>query len=773
VYRRVLAADPDNDAALYFLGLIAARKGKFELAIRQISKAIENNPARSGYHLDLGLLLARRGRLDEAATSLEAALALDPEDRDAHNELGDIRLDQGRADDALASFRQAAALDPASRAAQSGLGRALYALGQLDAAVTHFRKLTDRDPADADAHADLALALRANGRVAEAIACCERALSLHPNHAAALNNLGIALQAQGRFDESLDFLENALKQNPQRADIHNNLGVSLSILGRPQQASPCFRRAIDLDPRFIEAYLNLGNSLRAEGRPRDAIKYLTKALAVEPGNLALLNGLGLVFQAQEQLKRARECFEKALALKEDSPLTHNNLGMVAMASGEPEQARTHFARAVEIDPGHLEAHSNLLLCENYVSGITAREIYAHHLRFGERFEAPLRPLWRPHDNAPQLERKLRLGYVSGDFCQHAATHSIEALLENHDRNAFEVFCYSNGARHDAVTDRLIADADHWRSVLGQSDDRVADIIRNDRIDILVDLSGHTAGNRLMVFARKPAPVQVSWIGYVTTTGLRAIDFRISDEYADPSGRTEAFHTERLWRLPSVTVFRPTPDSPPVNPLPALTNKRFTFACLNNLAKVTAEAIALWARILLASPNARLLLGNANDADVRARLLGKFSECGVDPSRLDIQPRLPLSDFLMLHHQIDLALDPFPFNGGATSCHALWMGVPFITLAGDRYMARMGVSLLSSVGLPNFIAPGPDEYALLAAELASNPAPLVTLRGQLRERMTRSLGAADRFARNMERAYRDMWREWCGRQGTNVSLTPRS
>ena len=378
-----------------------------------------------------------------------------------------------------------------------------------------------------------------------------------------------------------------------------------------------------------------------------------------------------------------------------------------------------------------------------------------------RLEAPLRPHWRAHDNARDPGRRLRIGYVSGDFREHAMAFSLAPVLARHDPESFEVICYANNAREDDVTARLRQSAHEWHRVVGMSDDDMAKRVRGHGIDILVDLSGHTALNRLPVFARKPAPVQAAWLGYVTSTGLAAMDYRLTDARADPPGADESGYTETLLRLPWVTVFEPAADSPPVAAVPAHAGDPFTFACLNHLSKVTPEFVALWARLLLAVPESRLLFGNAGDPGVQRRLVDAFAVLGVAAARLVFRPKLPLRDFLALHREIDLALDTFPYNGGATSCHSLWMGVPFVTLAGDRYMARMGASLLEQVGLGEFVARTPDEYVERAVRVARDRDGLGALRASLRARVAASpLVDAQGFVAGLEAAYRGMWRAWC-------------
>jgi predicted O-linked N-acetylglucosamine transferase (SPINDLY family) len=420
-----------------------------------------------------------------------------------------------------------------------------------------------------------------------------------------------------------------------------------------------------------------------------------------------------------------------------------------------------FRRALAVDPQFAAARSNLLACLNYLPDVTTAELLAEHRRAGESQEAPLRLAWKPHANSRDPERRLRVGYVSGDFREHAMAFSIAPVLANHDARSFEIVCYSNNAAEDDVTARLRASAGEWQRVAGASDEAIAEIVRQRGIDILVDLSGHTALNRLALFARKPAPVQVSWLGYVTSTGLTAMDCRFTDARADPPGGDYSGYTEVLVRLPWVTVFEPSPRSPEVAPLPALRGGPFTFACLNHLSKVTPAVVALWARVLGAAPEARLLIGNAGDPAVRQRLVESFAANGISAVRLAFRARQPLGDFLALHREIDLALDTFPYNGGATSCHSLWMGVPFVTLAGDRYMARIGSSLLGQTGLGGFVARSQDEYVELAARAARDPDRLAALRATMRDRLAASplLDGAG-FTRALEAAYRSIWRAWC-------------
>jgi predicted O-linked N-acetylglucosamine transferase (SPINDLY family) len=709
------------------------------------------------------------GNIVGAESVYRQVLAVTPENDVAQHCLGLIAHRKGKLNLAVKLIGKAAVVNPAQPRYRTDLGLLLIKQGKLTEAVPHFEAAAALDPGNVAAHCDLALALRSQNRFEEAAACCRRALALDPENREAHNTLGLALQALGRIEEAVGSFRRAIRSDPSCAEAHNNLGVVLSGRGEPQQASECFRRAIELKPDFVGARNNLGNSLRAEGKPDQAIACFLEALALSSENPLTLNNLGIAYRAKGMIEQARASFKRALAVQPDSPLTHHNLGLTYMASGEPQVALECFRAALRLNPDYAAARSSLLFCMNYVASAGLESIYSQHVSFGKRFEEPLKRAWRPHTKLAEPTRRLRVGYVSGDFREHAMAPSIEAVLARHNRNEFEIYCYPTNHLQDEVTGRMRACVDHWYELADLDDDRAAERIRADRIDILVDLSGHTADNRLLVFARKPAPVQVSWLGYMMTTGLSAIDYRISDGCADPPGTTETLHTETLWRLPSVTVFQPPENSPPVDSLPLSTVGQFTFGCLNNPAKLGSDVVETWARILTALPDSRLLLGNAGDPAIRNRLVRAFAEHGVSESRLGFQPKLPLAEYLRLHHRIDLGLDPFPYNGGATSCYSLWMGVPFVALSGDRYMARMGVSLLTNVGLGSLVAEKPDEYVALACKLASDPINLAAIRASLRERMANSIADGARFTRNLESAYREMWRRWCRKVSTSSGM----
>ncbi len=758
---RIVAEAPRDHGALHALAVIAVRQGRFELAVERARAALAAARREPAYLLTLGIACAGAGQAEAAADAFRRAVRERPAYAEAWFNLGLALRRLGRYDDAAQALRRAAALDPANPAAQNELGVTLEAGGRRDEAIEAFRAAIARAPRDADAHNNLGMALRLAGRPEEGAAALRTARAAAPDDARVANNLGLALQALGRLDEARASLEAAIGMQPGLAEAHANLALLLETQGALDEAEAAARRAAGLAPRSPDCLARLGGVLRARGREAEAIATFEAALAIAPDHVDALSGLGLALLAAGRGDEALGQLERCAALRPDSASAANNVAVALRLRGDMARAVEWCRRAIALEPQYGPARSNLLACLNYLPDAPIAEILAEHRRFGEWLEAPLRGRWPAHGNARDPERRLRIGYVSGDFRSHAMAYSLAPVLAHHDAGRVEVVCYANNAVEDAVTARLRAAVREWHRIAGMSDDAVAALVRAHGIDVLVDLAGHTALNRLGVFARKPAPAQVAWLGYVTSTGLEAMDCRLTDARADPPGADEPGYSEVLVRLPWVTVFEPQADAPPVAPAPALGGNAFTFACLNHLAKVNGEVVALWSRVLAAAPGARLLIGNAGDPGVQRGLAAAFAAHGIAPARLAFRPRMPLADFLALHGEIDLALDTFPYNGGATSCHALWMGVPFVTLSGDRYMARMGTSLLAEVGLDEFVARTPDEYVAIAAQAARAPERLAALRAALRDRLSASplLDGAG-FARTLEAAYRAIWRAWC-------------
>lgn len=567
------------------------------------------------------------------------------------------------------------------------------------------------------------------GRTAEAERTYAQILAIDPTNFEALGNLGNAQRALGRLNDAEVSFRRALDLRPDIAELHGNLGTVLLELGRVEEARHCYEQALALKPGLAGAHYSLGTALDRLAQPLEAEKYFRQALALSPGYPEASNNLGNLYQRRGRHEDAEDCYRQALASR----------------------------------PDYAGALSNLLLHLNYVTGRSAADIYAEHREFDRRFGHP--PHRTPHVNTPDPDRRIRVGYVSADLRQHSVNFFIEPVLDRHDRNGFESICYYSYAHADAVTERLKSLADRWRDVGTLDDETLTRLIREDSIDILVDLGGHTAHNRLLAFARKPAPVQATWLGYLNTTGLDAMDYRITDARATPEGPLDDLHSEKLLRLPDGQwCYRPPTDAPQICLPPSASERHITFGVFGNPAKIVVTQIALWDRLLARVPESRLMVIYSGLACVHDEMLERFASHGVRADRLTLLDMKPMAEYLALHGRIDVILDTFPYSGGTTTCHALWMGVPVVTLAGVTATSRGGASLLHAAGLDEMIAHTPEEYLEIAAALASDPGRLAALRAGMRNRLSASpLMDELRFTRNLENAYRAMWRHWCARQ----------
>ena len=573
------------------------------------------------------------------------------------------------------------------------------------------------------------MTLTEQGRLDEAIAAFRQAIRLKPDLAEAHSGLGDALAAQGKLDEAISACRQAIRAKPDLAAAHSSLGNTLAAQGKLDEAIPAYRQAIRIKPEFAEANSNLGNALAQQGKLEEALAAYRRAIRIKPD------------------------YAEALV----------NLANVLREQGNLDEAIAAYRQAISIKPDFFQAFSNLLFSLNYHDKLTAEHLFAAHREWGERYGRPL-PRPSAYTNNHDATRRLRIGYVSADFCQHSVAYFLEPLLKGHDQQAVEVFCYAGVRFPDAVTAHLRGLSDHWLMTVGLSDEELAGHIRSDRIDVLVDLAGHTANHRLLVFARKPAPIQVTWLGYPNTTGLQAIDYRLVDAVTDPVGEADALASEALMRLESgflcygASKGAPEPTAPPY-----LQTGAVTFGSFNNPAKISAATVDTWATLLTRLPTARLLLKGKPfaDAATRALFLARFGERGVAAERFELVAWLPgVATHLAAYHRVDIALDPFPYNGTTTTCEALWMGVPVVALRGDRHSGRVGASLLNQIGLPDLIANSVDEYVQIALELASNAQRLDDLRCSLRARVAASPLCDERaFARKMEAAYRTMWERW--------------
>ena len=683
--------------------------------------------------------------------------------------LGIVAYQQGDARQAAASIGKAIAIKPDYADAHSNLGLALQNLGKLDEAVASYRKALAIKSDYAEAHSNLGNALKDLGKLDEAVASYRKALTIKPNYAEAHHNLGLALQELGKLDEAVASYRKALAIKPVFAEAHNNLGKALKILGKLDDAVASYRQALAIRTDYAEAHSNLGNALNDLEKLDEAVASYHQALAIKPEFAEAHNNLGNALKSLGQLDGAVASYHQALAIKPDHAEAHNNLGLALQNLGKLDEAVASYREALAIKPDFAVAHSNLIFAMNYDSRYTPREIFAESRDWDVRHAASRAARIRPLHNPPDPERRLRVGYVSPDFRAHPVSYFFEPLLAEHDRGVVEVFCYAEVRRPDEITARLQDLADGWCSTVGRTDAELAERIREDRIDVLVDLAGHTAKNRLLAFAERPAPVQVTWLGYGATTGMTEMDYRLTDAVTDPVEEAGGFFSETLARLPrAFFCYAPPAEAPEVAPPPARANGHVTFGSYNNPSKTGPEVVEVWARVLREVPGSRLLMKSSQlgGESLSDKFHDAFAAHGIAGERIEFMPKFPaMSDHLAAYGRVDIALDSFPYNGATTSLEAAWMGVPMIALRGDRLVSRMGASILTQLGLTDLVADTAEAYVEAAVDLARDSDCLAALRRELRSRMAASpLCDAPAFTRDMEAAFREMWRGWCG-EGT--------
>jgi predicted O-linked N-acetylglucosamine transferase (SPINDLY family) len=733
-FERALKIIPAYAEALSGLGNILRDLGEFESAIEKYRSAISVNPSYAEAHYNLGTTLKDAGMLDESVSSFRHALAINPNFAEAHNNLGNALRALGRLSDAEAHQLQAVTLRPMSAEFNYNLGTTQLEQGRASKAIFSFKSALALNPAHAESHCNLGNAYRDIGQLNDAVIAYTNAVQINPGMAIAHNNLGATLKNMGRVDDAIKSLSKALALKPDYAECHSNLGAALRDLGQLDVAVERYKTALRISPDLVEAHCNMGVVLRDQGR----------------------------------LQQALSCFQEAAAIRPSFPEPHSGLAMTLQALWRPIEAEKNFRRAVELDPKNATYHSNLLFHLELHPSKDTSNLFAEYQNFGQKFEVEHIKNWPTFSNTKDPSKILRVGFVSGDFRNHPIANFIEPII-NHlaKMPLLQLHAYNNYAFEDAVTKRISQSFAHWTSVYGVSDADFAQQIQDDGIDILIDLSGHSAYNRLQTFARKPAPIQVTWMGFPGTTGLQAMDYYLSDKYFLPQGEFDSQFTEQIVHLPASAVFQPSPESPPVTALPALRNGYVMFGSFNRPNKISRDVIRLWSQVLHALPDARLQMAAMPADGPDPQLLEWFQSEGIDPQRLSFHKMCALSTYLGLHAQVDICLDTFPYNGGTTTLHALWMGVPTLTLAGTTAAGRTGASILGHVGLNAFLATSEQDFVQKGHELASDLDTLSTVRTSLRERfLSSSMGQPAVVAAGLESALRAMWHTWCNKQVNN-------
>jgi predicted O-linked N-acetylglucosamine transferase (SPINDLY family) len=795
--RHSLTIDPDSPDALINLANVLRLEGNLPEANTALRQAIRLDPASPEAHSNLGNILREQGLLDDAIDICRKAIDLEPDFAQAYNNLGNALRDKGDLEKAAQAYRQTLALDDRIPEVHGNLGAVLQRMGDPNAAVAAFRQAVALRPTSIETLNSLGIALWEGGYLEEAATCHKRGIALHPAIAESYSNLGNVQYCLGNFAEAIESHRKAIELKPDRAVLYCNLGIALQAAQSWDEALAAYRQALAIDPNCVDAICKLGDLAQRMERLDEAIDWYQKAHTLVPDSAEMVNSLGAALNIRGRYEEAMQAFRKAITIKPDYADAYynlgnfiqtrrgelegaielyqkalslkpyfaaaaNNLGNVYKDKGQLDEAIAWYQTALSHDPAYVQAHSNLILAMHYHPRYGKQAIAQEFERWNRSFGDLKSGSIAIHENTRNPDRPLKIGYVSPDFRDHPVGWFLRPLLTHHDRENFELYAYSQARRPDKTTASLSAFFDSWHDVARLSDMQAADLIRRDRIDILVDLSLHSADNRLPVFALKPAPLQISYLGYAGSSGLTTMDYRISDPYLDPIGDDESGYSEQTIRLPhTYWCYSPVVDLP-IQPPPTQIKGFITFGCLNNFCKVNDHALGVWARILQTVPDSQLLLF-APKGEHRERLMATLEQQGIGRQRVRFAGKASTSDFIGLYQSIDIALDTYPFGGGTTTFDALWMGVPVVSLRGDMAVGRAGLSILSNIGLEEFVGRTPDEYVQIAVKLADDRPRLNDLRHTLRPRMQSSLLMdGPRFARDIEMIYRRLWQNWCPR-----------
>jgi protein O-GlcNAc transferase len=667
------------------------------------------------------------------------------------------------------SPRKSSSTDPETQQA-----RHLFQSGQLDQATLLCNKIIVATPENAEAHSLLGGIALQQGRTELAIDSFSQAINIDSQQSRFHQGLGIAYCNHRQFTEAVRCFNKAIALDPRDSAAHSNLGNVYQQAGNFTKASGCYKKALSANPAHLPAYINLADALGKQLKHKAAVKIYRKGLRIAADNpenqtnLVLLHHrLGLTLRKLDKTDEAIACYQKAIAMQPEFALAHNSLGSALLARNELDAAMASFHKALKIEPDYAKVHSNLLMTMNYLSAMTQQQHHEEALKFDSQHARQLMQGREPLRNSKNKKKVLKIGYLSPDFREHSVAFFTRRLFGEHRPEFVEVYCYANVERPDDLTGQFQAQADHWLSITAMEDEEVAAQIRQDGIDILIDLAGHTANNRLLVFARKPAPIQVNWLGYPNTTGMKTMDYRLTDEVADPHGEADRLHSEKLIRLEhGFLCYQADESLSEGSPPPILQQGHITFGSFNTIKKVTLDVVGVWSLILQSIPNARLLMkSNAlEDKTTKMNLLQAFSEHGIGQDRIELINAVPhRKDHMKLYSRVDISLDPFPYNGTTTTCEALWMGVPVISMRGNRHAGRVGASILQHAGFPDMIVENEDEYVNLAQSLAGNTERLITLRKALRPQMRESaLMDLPQFTKTLEDTYRKIWVAWCNK-----------
>ncbi len=756
--REILGNDERCAGAWHLMGKMAALQGDWETAGEFASVACDLDSQNAEFLCDLGEVFLRKRELEPAEEQARRALELAPDSPEGLVLLGRVLAEMDEKTAALGAFQDALRLRKDYAEGFSQYALALQKFERGKDAISQIRKACSLEPDSVEFQTNLAMLLEQNARYVDALAAYGKAARMNPNVGFVWFRQGKLLNGLKRYAESILALEKAISLPGQLGDYYYEYGLALHMSKRFQEALVHYEKALSMGYETAALHCNRGVIYKDLRKGGDSIMAFHKAVTMDPSNVSYLNNLGAAALELGLNSEALECFEQAVEKNPKLPTARNNIGNLLKDRARGMDALPQYRKSMELNPDDRDAPSNYLLCHMYIPDIDPKLVFEEHKKWGISTSKKFPPAFKFKPRVAGA--KTRVGFLSADLCHHPVAHFIEPIFRGYDREHFEVVAYGDQRKSDEFSARFAKHVDLWRETSSYDDRALAKVIHEDRVDILFELAGHTAYNRLGVFAFKPAPVQVSYLGYPGTTGLPTIDYRLTDSFADPKGTTEHLHTEKLIRVPECAwCFEPDASAPEVQPLPALQNGYVTFGCFNNMAKLNPALFETWADILLRVPGSHLRLKarTLTDDGVRKELMSYFTARGIEEGRLDFFGHTRKTiEHLSHYHSVDIALDSFPYHGTTTTCEAMWMGCPVITRAGKSHVSRVGVSLLNAVGLQEFIAETREEYIEKAVTLSAQTERLQELRSAMRGRLLPSvLMDEKRFVHGFETALREI------------------
>lgn len=763
-YRKILTTFPNHPEANHLLGTLAYQIGQHEAAIPYLEKAVGPNTTNPNFHNMAGLAYKAAGQFEKAEQAHKAATAIDPNFAAGYNSLAILYSEQEQFELAIGAASKALKSNKNMVEAYNTLGNIYERQQNYEKAIEVFEQGLAINPGHQLMRYNMARAIQNTDDKQRALDIYEGILAQNPKFAEAYSNYAHVLSEVGRAHDAVEPLQKAAELEPTSSVYYYNLGLALAKIGRAQDAAMCFEGAFKIDPEYAYAYNDHGNAILSMGNAYAAIPSYKNAAELAPNSSSIHNNLGNAYLRAGKLAEAKSAIERAIELKDDFADAFNNLGVLHQELGEFDEAKTMFSNALRNDPSYRQANSNMLFTMNYDPSKTGEEIFEEYKAFNARFAEPLRSEQKPHTNSADPNRRIRVGYVAPTFYKHAVGFHLMPLFELNNREDFEIFAYAGLSKGDEYTEQYRVNCDQFIITTGMSEEAIAERIRADEIDIIVDIAGHANGSKLGVFARKPAPISLHWLDFGYTTGMNAIDYYLGDKNVTPVGQDHLFGEKEVWRLdgPSV-VYRPGTSMGEVGPLPAKKNGFITFCTLSRTVRLNRKTIRVWAEILKRIPNAKLRADSRNfdDPGMCDNLAARFAEFGIGPERLIMGFNSPPWDVL---REIDIALDCFPHNSGTTLFEHLYMGNPFVTLYNRASVGTLGGAILRGGGFDDWVAQTEEEYIDIAVALASDIDALENTRRTMRDKMKASPLMDERaFVDRVEGAYRQMWQKWCAQQ----------